>query len=499
MSEQAVKRVVVAGGGTAGWMTACALVSQLGHYLDIVLVESEDIPTVGVGEATIPTMQTFHLLLQLQEQEFMRETNATFKLGIEFENWGALGQSYFHSFGETGKEFWAGQFQHFWLREFQSGGQYAYADYSPETQAAKAGKFAITKNPRLGFAYHLDAGLYAKYLRRVSESRGVTRIEGKIESVVLNHESGAIDALQMDGGERLEGDLFIDCTGFRGLLIEQALHSGYDDWSHYFLCDSAVAVQTASHGDPPPYTRSTARESGWQWRIPLQKRVGNGFVYASSAINDDEATQTLLDNVVGDTLTDPKLIRFRPGKRRRSWVKNCVALGLASGFVEPLESTSIHLVSSAVIRLMRMLPLAEFRSFDIDEFNRATDQELASVRDFVLLHYKQTQRDDSDFWRYCRSMRVPASLQSRLDIYRDSGRIYWQSDELFTVNSWNQVLLGQGVRPAHYHPAADIMPDSQFVVQMGQLRAGINAMVEKMPSHSDFLQAYCCDPDVAIP
>ncbi|MCP8898147.1 tryptophan halogenase family protein [Gilvimarinus xylanilyticus] len=491
MSEQAIKRVVVAGGGTAGWMTACALVSQLGHYLDVVLVESEDIPTVGVGEATIPTMQSFHLLLQLQEQEFMRETNATFKLGIEFANWGRQGHSYFHSFGETGKEFWAGQFQHFWLRECQSGGQYSYADYSPETQAAKAGKFAITKNPRLGFAYHLDAGLYAKYLRRVSESRGVTRIEGKIDAVQLNPQSGAIDALQMADGQKIAGDLFVDCTGFRGLLIERALHAGYDDWSHYFLCDSAVAVQTSSAENLTPYTRSIARESGWQWRIPLQNRVGNGFVYASGAIDDDRATQTLLDNVSGDTLTDAKLIKFRPGKRRRSWVKNCVALGLASGFIEPLESTSIHLVSSAVIRLMRMLPLGQFRDCDIQEFNRATDCELASVRDFVLLHYKQTEREDSDFWRYCRSMDVPESLQTRLDIYRDSGRIYWQPDELFTVNSWNQVMLGQGVMPRHYHPAADIMSESQFVTQMTQLREGIDAMVKKMPSHGEFIRAYC--------
>ncbi|UTF60299.1 tryptophan halogenase family protein [Gilvimarinus sp. DA14] len=491
MSQQAINKVVVAGGGTAGWMTACALASQLGHYLNVVLVESENIPTVGVGEATIPTMQTFHLLLQLPEQEFMRATNATFKLGIEFENWGAIGESYFHSFGETGRDFWAGQFQHFWLRERLNGGQFSYADYSPETQAARAGKFAITKNPRLGFAYHLDAGLYAKYLRRVSESRGVTRIEGKIQTVKLEPNSGNIEALQMADGQLIDGDLFIDCTGFRGLLIEQTLHAGYEDWSHQFLCDSAVAVQTESTGELPPFTRSIARESGWQWRIPLQHRVGNGFVFASGAIGDTEATDTLLQNVVGKPLNDPRVIRFRPGKRRKTWVKNCVALGLASGFIEPLESTSIHLVSSAVIRLMRMLPLTGLCAQDIETYNRATDKELAAVRDFVLLHYKQTRRTDSDFWRYCQQMQVPDSLQDRLDIYRDSGRIYWDSDELFTVNSWNQVMLGQGVMPRHYHPAADIMPQADFAAQMAKVRQSVQQMVAQLPTHQNFLQSYC--------
>lgn len=491
MKQQAIKKVVVAGGGTAGWMTACALASQLGHYLDVVLVESEEIATVGVGEATIPTMQTFHLLLQLSEQEFMRETNATFKLGIEFENWGALGDRYFHSFGETGRDFWAGQFQHFWLRERLAGGEFLLADYSPETQAALAGKFAITKNPRLGFAYHLDAGLYAKYLRRVSESRGVKRIEGKIQAVNLHPDTGDIESLGMADGHTIAGDLFIDCTGFRGLLIERALHAGYEDWSHQFLCDSAVAVQTESAGELPPYTRSTARESGWQWRIPLQHRIGNGFVFASSAMNDDQATNTLLQNVSGETVNDPRIIRFRPGKRRKTWVKNCVALGLASGFIEPLESTSIHLVSSAVIRLMRMLPLTGIHAQDVAEYNRATDKELASVRDFVLLHYKQTQRNDSDFWRYCRSMDVPESLQNRLDIYRDSGRIYWDSDELFTVNSWNQVMLGQGVMPQHYHPAADIMPEADFAMQMAKVRQSVQQLVGQLPPHQTFLQAYC--------
>ncbi|MDO3382031.1 tryptophan halogenase family protein [Gilvimarinus algae] len=488
--EQAVKKVVIAGGGTAGWMAACALVSQLGHCLDITLVESEEIPTVGVGEATIPTMQTFHLLLQLSEQEFMRATHATFKLGIEFENWGALGDKYFHSFGETGREFWAGQFQHFWLRSRKEGSEYQYADYSAEAQAAKAGKFAITKNPRLGFAYHLDAGLYAKYLRQVSESRGVTRIAGTIQQVVL-HDNGFIKALRLADGAEVEGDLFIDCSGFRGLLIEQALHTGYEDWSHYFLCDRAVAVQTRSTGEPLPYTRSIAHEAGWQWRIPLQHRVGNGLVFASKYMSDDQAQDLLLRNVSGSTLNEPRVIGFKPGRRRKSWNKNCVALGLSSGFIEPLESTSIHLVSSALVRLMRMIPFTGFHQVDIDEFNRQSSAELDNLRDFIILHYKQTDRNDSEFWRYCRSMTVPQTLQTRMDIYRDSGRIFWSADELFTVNSWNQVMLGQGLTPLHYHPATDNIPAADFERVMQGYHQTVKQFVEKMPSHQAFIDSYC--------
>ncbi|WP_084005163.1 tryptophan halogenase family protein [Gilvimarinus polysaccharolyticus] len=493
MENNAKQNIVVAGGGTAGWMVACALVSQLGHCATVTLIESDDIPTVGVGEATIPTLQTFHLLLQLQEQEFVRETNATFKLGIQFENWGAIGDSYFHSFGDTGREFWAGQFQHYWLRSKREGDAHKYWDYSVEAQASKAGKFAITKNPRMGFAYHLDAGLYAKYLRKVSEARGVNRIEGTIKRVELDSDDGSIHALHLASGEAITGDLFVDCTGFRGLLIEQALHVGYEDWSNYFICDRAVAVQTQADEILTPYTRSRAHANGWQWRIPLQNRVGNGLVYSSKYLSDQAATDFLLQNVSGDLITEPRVIGFKPGKRKKSWHKNCVAIGLSSGFIEPLESTSIHLISSAVVRLMRMIPVDGVQQVDVDEYNRQARNELLDLRDFILLHYKATQRDDSDFWRYCRDMEVPESLKTRMEIYQESGRIHWSSDELFTPNSWNQVLLGQGVMPRHYHPAADNMSSADFTAYMDNYRASIAGFVEKMPTHNEFLESFIRD------
>lgn len=489
--NQPIKHVVIAGGGTAGWMTACALVSQLGHFLKVTLVESDEIATVGVGEATIPTMQTFHLLLQLDEQEFLRETSATFKLGIQFENWGAIGDKYFHSFGETGREFWAGQFQHYWMRAKQQGSSLCYGDYSAETLAAKAGKFAVTKNPRLGYAYHLDAGRYAKYLRKISEQRGAVRFEGKISQVELAAGSGNIKALHLNSGQVIEGDLFIDCTGFRGLLIEQALHVGYENWTNHFLCDRAVAVQTALVGEPLPYTRAIAHPYGWQWRIPLQHRQGNGFVYSSKYLDDNTATRFLLERVEGERLTEPRVISFTPGKRKKIWHKNCVAIGLSSGFIEPLESTSIHLISSSVIRLMRLLPLSADSECEAEEFNRQSAEELNGVKDFVLLHYKATERNDSEFWNYCRDMPVPASLQTRMSLYRSSARLFWSADELFTTNSWNQVLLGQGIIPQAYHPAADIIPAAEFERFMRAYRESVQTFVEKMPSHQMFIDSYC--------
>jgi len=491
MNAQNKTRVVIAGGGTAGWMTACALSRQLGNVADICLIESEEIGSVGVGEATIPTIQAFHLLLQIDEQEFIRETNATFKLGIQFEDWGQVSEKYIHSFGDTGREFWAGQFQHFWLRGSKQGMAGEYGDYSYELQAALAGKFAVTKNPRLSYAYHLDAILYAKYLRKLSEQAGVKRTEGKIKGVNLDQNDGSIQSLTMESGQKIEGDLFIDCTGFRGLLIEQNLHAGYEDWSHLFLCDKAVAVQTQSTSEPLPYTRSIAHPHGWQWRIPLQNRVGNGLVFSSKYMSDDQAIDLLVNNIDGEKINEPRVIPFRPGKRLQQWKKNCVAIGLSSGFIEPLESTSIHLISSSIIRLMRMFPVGEINSVDVDEFNRQSAQELESIRDFIALHYNVTQRDDSDFWRYSKGMDIPESLKTRVDIYTDSARIYWQSDELFTVNSWNQVMLGQGIQPKYHHPAADHMSNEDLDNYFTGLKGSIKRVVDALPSHQEFIEQYC--------
>lgn len=489
--KQPKSRIVIAGGGTAGWMTACALAKKLGHCLDITLIESDQIASVGVGEATIPTMQSFHMLLQLDEQAFMRETQATFKLGIQFENWGAQGDKYFHSFGETGQEFWAGQFQHLWLKGKALGIAEDFSAYSPELNAAYADKFAITKNPRLGFAYHLDATLYAKYLRAESEKHGVTRIEGQIARVELGGESENIQRLHLASGEKIEGDLFVDCTGFRSLLLGEALQVDYEDWSHWFQCDRAVAVQTQSLAAPVPYTRSIAHSAGWQWRIPLQSRVGNGLVYSSKYIDDDDAKTLLLENIEGPLLNDPRIIKFQPGRRKKVWHKNCVAIGLSSGFIEPLESTSIHLISSAVIRLMRMAPLSDISHTLVDEFNRQSVAELEDVRDFIILHYKQTARDDSAFWRHCSAMEVPSSLQTRMALYKERGAIYWRPDELFTVNSWNQVLLGQGCMPQGYHSATDGMTQEQLEHYLGGLRTSIQGFTEKLPAHGEFIKQYC--------
>jgi tryptophan 7-halogenase len=490
LDKDSVKRVVIVGGGTAGWMAAAALSKILGKHINITLIESDDIGTVGVGEATIPTMLTFHRLLEIDEREFLRATNGTFKLGILFENWSSLGESYIHSFGKTGREFWGGEFQHFWLGGRKVGVSEPFGDYCLELQAAKAGKFAISRNPWTNYAYHLDATAYAKHLRKFSEGYGVKRIEGMIEKIKLNEDSGFIEAIILKSGQVIEGDLFIDCSGFRGLLIEQTMHTGYEDWSHWLPCDSAIAVQTESVSEPVPYTRSSAHQSGWQWRIPLQHRVGNGLVYCSSYQNDEDAKQTLLNNLEGKVLTEPRLIKFRTGRRLKSWNKNCIALGLATGFIEPLESTSIHLISSGLIRLLRLFPLGGIRQIEIDEYNRQTSVEIENVRDFIILHYYATQRVDSPFWHHCRTMTIPDSLAHRINLFKETGRIFIGSDELFRVDSWTQVMIGQGIIPEQYHPTVHDMSDEELTRFLSRERMQINEMVAKLPSHQEFINSY---------
>lgn len=484
-------QVVIAGGGTAGWMTAAALTKLLGHHLSVTLIESDEIGSVGVGEATIPTIRSFHQLMNIDEADFLRETSGTFKLGIQFDNWGAKGDSYIHSFGDTGQECWAGQFQHFWLRGLKQGLEFPFGDFSAELQAAKAGKFSLAKKPRLSYAYHLDASAYAKYLRKISEQHGARRVEGKIQQVILDHDSGFIRTLCLTSGERIDGDFFIDCTGFRSMLMEKALHVGYEDWSGLFICDSAVAAQTELSDEVPPYTRSIAYECGWRWRIPLQHRMGNGFVYSSQYMPDDEATALLLRELGEKPINAPRIIKFKPGRRLKSWYRNCVAIGLASGFIEPLESTSIHLISSAIIRLMRMIPVNSINQCDIDEYNRQSLNEANDVRDFVLLHYKATNRSDTEFWRYCKNMDVPETLSRRMQIYKSSARIFWSSEELFTANSWNQVMIGQGILPEKYHPVADLMSEDELCKYLTSYRQSVQNFVQSLPSHAEFLQGYC--------
>lgn len=491
MDAQIVRKVVIAGGGTAGWIAAAALVKQLGGLLDITLVESDEIGTIGVGESTIPTTRAFHALLGIDEQDFMRATQSSFKLGIAFENWGAIGDRYMHSFGLIGKSTWMADFQHFWLQARAEGFAGDLGDYCFELQAAEASKFATGENMQINYAYHLDATLYARYLRKLSEPAGVKRVEGKIKEVRQDPETGFIQALVLESGQVVEGDLFIDCTGFRALLIEQTLETGYDDWSHWLPTNSAYAVQTESTGPAIPYTRAIAHQAGWRWKIPLQRRVGNGLVFSSEHMADEDARALLLREIDGEPLFDPRLIRYRTGSRRKVWNKNCLALGLASGFIEPLESTSIHLIMIAVTRLMRSFPFNGFDDALIERYNALSRAELEGVRDFIILHYNLTERDDSDFWRRCRTMEIPDSLALRIALFREDAQAWQASDELFRIDSWVQVMLGQRLQPQGYHHVARMMPPGQLRQALADLKANITGAVAKMPSHQEFLNRYC--------
>lgn len=486
-----IRKVVVLGGGTSGWISAALLKKILGSSIQLELVESDDIGTIGVGEATIPPIKNFHKLLGINEQEVMKATRATFKLGISFENWGQKNDKYIHSFGVTGKECWAGEFHHFWLHGKNKGHNDEFGEYCFELQAAKKNKFALSKDTPINYAYHLDATLYAKYLRTFSEKLGTKRIEGKIAKVDKCPNTGNISSLKLESGQTIEADLFIDCTGFRGLLIEQALHTGYDDWSHWLPCDSAVAVQTESVSEPIPYTRSIAHDSGWQWQIPLQHRVGNGLVFCSKYLSDDNAKELLLNNIEGKTVTEPRVIKFKTGRRRKGWNKNCVAIGLSSGFIEPLESTSIHLIMTAIVRLLRLFPYDGITPSVVDEYNNKLDSEINAVRDFIVLHYCVNQRSDSEFWLHCQNMEIPESLAHKLQLFKETGRVFLDDGDIFRVDSWTQVMLGQGLMPTQYHKIANIMSDTELKNFLHGLKQSINNAVDSLPSHSDFIKHYC--------
>ena len=490
MISQGLKKVVIVGGGTAGWMTAVSLSKLIGRDLDVTLVESDEIGTVGVGEATIPTFFALHQLLKINEAEFLAEVQGTIKLGISFENWKNKGEDYIHAFGYTGKSCWAAGFQHFWLKGKALGLSEPYSHYSPELMAAKANKFGLLKQNSLNYAYHIDASLYAKFLRRMAESAGVIRQEGKI--VKVNQSSdGNIQSVVLDSELTIHGDLFIDCSGFAGLLIDKTLGTDFEDWSQWLPCDRAVAIQTTSVAPPIPYTRSIARDCGWQWRIPLQSRVGNGHVFSSGYLSDDEATKVLLDNIEGELLTEPRVIKFRSGQRVKQWNKNCISLGLAAGFLEPLESTSIHLIQRGIIRLMQMFPLAGIADADRDEFNQQMSDEYYFIRDFIIMHYHVTERTDTDFWRRCKSMDIPDSLDHRLRLFSQSGRVFQGEGDVFGENSWTQVMLGQGLMPEQYHPIVNMMSDRELEEFLCGNKAVVDQVISQLPSHQQFLAQYC--------
>jgi tryptophan halogenase len=496
MSQSSPLDIVIAGGGTAGWMAAAALSRFLGPAAHITLVESEAIGTVGVGEATIPQIHLFVGGLGLHEADIVRETNATYKLGIEFEGWMGEGHRYMHAFGIVGRAAGIVPFRQLWHRARAEGIAEDFGHYYFNEVAARMGRMAIPegpRNPHLGLvhAYHFDASRFAVLLRRLSEERGVTRIEGKIEQVEHNSQSGDIAALLLDGERRVEGSLFIDCTGFRSLLLGQTLGVGLRDWSHYLPCDRALAVPTASGGEPRPYTQSIAHQAGWQWRIPLQHRTGNGHVYCSSLISDDEAAAQLLANIEGERLEDPRPLRFVTGMRKLQWSRNCLALGLAAGFMEPLESTSIHLVQSGVARFLGMFPDRHCDPLLVDQYNRQTRFEDERVRDFLILHYKATERDDTPLWRQCGAMDVPETLARRIELFRRTGLIFREADELFTETGWLQVMLGQRIEPRHYQPLADGLEESKLQAFLSDIRTLVSRAVERLPAHDDFVARTC--------
>ena len=488
-SDRPVNRVVIAGGGNAGWMAAAALSTLVGRKLEITLVESEEIGTVGVGEATIPTLLTMNRLLKIPEPDFIKATSGTFKLGIRFENWLYQGHDYIHSFGDTGKGSWAGGFQHFWMRGKQEGLAADYGAYCTELRAALENKFGILSEHKLNYAYHLDATAYGQYLRRLAEARGTRRVEGQIAHVSLSENTGFIDNLQLKDGQQIAGDLFIDCTGFRALLIEDALKTGFEDWSHWLPCNRAWAVQTELTGEPVPYTRAIAHDSGWRWRIPLQHRVGNGLVYCNDYLDDDAARERLLGLVDGTPIIDPRPIRFTTGQRKHYWNKNCIALGLSSGFIEPLESTSIHFIQNGIMWLLLMFPDNLISQASVDEYNTKLRGEAERIRDFIVLHYFANQRTGEPFWDMCRNLPIPDSLEQRLALFKDAGRVFKPQDDVFAENSWVQVMMGQGIVPERYHNIVDSMSSEQLKQFLNGIQQDVERTVAALPNHGAFVDA----------
>ena len=490
-----VKKVTIVGGGTAGWMTA-AVLSQWLSQVEITLIESEEIGTIGVGEATIPHIRNYLALAGIDPLVMIRETKATFKLGIQFVDWGAPGERYIHGFGKIGRDMlWLHPHQLWVAASERTPGSVNHFDhYSLNCVAALKNRFAFpdSRNPNspladMDYAYQFDASLFARFLRAESEKRGVTRVEGRIVEVIQDPESGFVERVRLQDGREVGGELFVDCSGMRALLIGGALGIGYDDWNRWLLCDRALAVPTRSVTPLTPYTRSTAGNAGWQWRIPLQHRIGNGYVFASSLLSDDQAADILLANLDSEATADPRAVRFAPGRRLKAWEKNVVAIGLSSGFLEPLESTSIHLIQTAVHRLLAMFPSEGFSQPDVDEYNRQSRFEYEDVRDFIVAHYKATRRSGDPFWDHVREMEVPDSLTERLDLFRSSGRFFKRgAQELFAEESWVQVLLGQGFE-MNSDPVTQFVPAEELVGFLGDLAEVIEDVADKMPDHAAFL------------
>lgn len=502
MSQGLIQKIVIVGGGTAGWMAAAALSKALGtRTYSVTLVESEEIGTVGVGEATVPSIQLFNQNLGIDENQFMKETNATFKLGIRFVNWSSPGSDYFHPFGAYGIDMNGVNFTHYWLRYVQSGGSADFGLFNPQTLAARQGRFGRTQeiNPKLppvNYAFHFDAALYARFLRKFSEGQGVVRREGRIVGVAQHPDSGDIASVTLADGTTVAGDLFIDCSGFRGLLIEETLKSGYTDWSQWLPCNRAAAVPCDKTEAVLPYTRSTAQEAGWQWRIPLQHRTGNGYVFCDAYLSEDEAARRLLERLDGKAQTDPRIIRFTTGHGKQMWNRNVVALGLASGFLEPLESTSIHLVQTGIFRLLKYFPKNGIDNAVREAFNLEMLGEYDNVKDFLIAHYKVTTREDTPFWAYVKHMAIPDSLMLRMAVFESQNASMVRAEELFKDASWFAVLAGQGLMPKSYSPLADQMAEDEFRWRMERVLEGTAGRMNVMPQHEAYIAEVCASPSL---
>ena len=497
MSVKPLDRVVIVGGGTAGWMTAAVLARLTAAGTSVTLVESDEIGTVGVGEATIPPLVDFNRLLGIDEDEFVRATGATFKLGIEFVDWGRLGERYMHPFGTFGRDVQGIKFHQLWQRQARLGDVGSLHDYCLTSVAGQRNRFTRPSGDpaavlsSLRYAFHFDAALYARFLRDLAERGGVARVEGRVRHVDLAPENGFIRAVELANGRRIEGDLFVDCSGFRSVLLGEALEVPLISWQHWLPCDRAIAVPSAATAPLIPYTRATAGGAGWRWRIPLQHRTGNGHVYASAFLGDDAATDALLVGLDSDPIADPHRLRFTAGMRARLWERNCVAIGLSAGFLEPLESTSIHLIQSGITRLMSLFPDSGHAPSQRNAYNRQLRTEYEQVRDFVILHYHASTRDDSDFWRHCRTMAPPDTLAEKLALWRERGRVMPEAGSLFTEDSWIAVLMGQAGEPAALDPLVATLPADEAGRFIHHLRTVIGQTAAAMPDHAQFIARHC--------
>ena len=495
MGEASQRRYVVVGGGTAGWMTAAAL-GRFCENASITVVESDEIGTVGVGEATIPHIVTFNQALGIDEAEFVAATGATYKLGIAFEGWGNPEDAYVHAFGQVGRGIGLLPFHHFWLRARSLGFAKPLGHYLLNTIILAGDRFAHIERepsnplPPVPYAFHFDASLYARFLRGFAEKLGVVRREGRIVAVNRHPTSGDIASVTLANGSQVEGELFIDCSGFRGLLIEQELEAGFEDWSHWLPCDRATAVPCASVSPVTPYTLATAHRAGWQWRIPLQHRIGNGHVYCSRHIGEDEATAILLANLDGERMAEPRTLRFMTGRRRKAWVRNVIAIGLSSGFIEPLESTSIHLIQTAVNRLLELLPGDEISESARENFNARAAFEMERLRDFIILHYHANGRTGEPFWDDLRAMQIPETLQQRIALFSETGGIFPSLDELFDIRGWVQVMIGQDVMPKHWHPLADSLEEDRLRKFLEMTEQAYVQEAARLPDHGAYVSRF---------